>query len=551
MAKFVITPHFRLHEWVAEEKGYFKAEGLDYEFREAFKGKDLAKAHATPEQGRRLPEHRGRARHQRELRLPLDGERRRLQGPRARCTPTPTRCRPRRCSCRPSRRSRTRRTCAACRSRSATSRAATTRPSRRSSSTCRSPTSSSPSPTASSSRGMEKLIDRKVPAAAVFCGPYYFLEQLGFRKVIDTTFMMASMLNGDPDPRGREEILPRAAPAQRDIDLRPELYTHYYRNEFPARFLAQMDTRRWGPGERIVFEPYTKEVFEESFKLDPRAQHLRGAGHGRGQVRRRLRLARLRAPCTCLAPVAKALQHRLRRRNFRRRGAAPGDARLRGGAGARRGADRRDPGGRGGSDREPVPGRAVRPASDLAGRPPWPAIRRSRWSSALTALVAAENGRGGALRALGRHQPGRDGHRARAATARLPPACSPRSRAARRGARPAGGGHRETVLCRPDLAAAGAPGHLRPQGRGLARCRQRHPAACGLGPRRWSSSSAAQRDARVAGGRGLGSPRRSRRGLSSPARPALARPARPPGRARRLARPPGRHARQDRPRFRS
>ena len=26
-----------------------------------------------------------------------------------------------------------------------------------------------------------------------------------------------------------------------------------------------MDTRRWGPGERLVFEPYTKEVFEESF----------------------------------------------------------------------------------------------------------------------------------------------------------------------------------------------------------------------------------------------------------------------------------------------
>jgi hypothetical protein len=36
--------------------------------------------------------------------------------------------------------------------------------------------------------------------------------------------------------------------------------------EFPARFVEQMDTRRWGPGERIVFEPYTKEVFEESFK---------------------------------------------------------------------------------------------------------------------------------------------------------------------------------------------------------------------------------------------------------------------------------------------
>ncbi len=29
MSKFVIEPHFRLQEWVAEEKGYFRAEGLD------------------------------------------------------------------------------------------------------------------------------------------------------------------------------------------------------------------------------------------------------------------------------------------------------------------------------------------------------------------------------------------------------------------------------------------------------------------------------------------------------------------------------------------
>ena len=54
--------------------------------------------------------------------------------------------------------------------------------------------------------------------------------------------------------------------AQRDIDLRPELYTKHYRNEFPKRFLPQVDTRRWGPGERIVFEPYTKEIFERSFE---------------------------------------------------------------------------------------------------------------------------------------------------------------------------------------------------------------------------------------------------------------------------------------------
>jgi hypothetical protein len=27
-----------------------------------------------------------------------------------------------------------------------------------------------------------------------------------------------------------------------------------------------MDTRRWGPGERLVFEPYTKEMFESAYQ---------------------------------------------------------------------------------------------------------------------------------------------------------------------------------------------------------------------------------------------------------------------------------------------
>jgi hypothetical protein len=114
-------------------------------------------------------------------------------------------------------------------------------------------------------RRMEKLIDREVPAAAVFSGPYHFLEQLGFRKIIDSTFMMASLVTGDADPEDVRKYFRALRRAQRDIDLRPDLYTHYYREEFPPRFRDQIDTRRWGPGERLVFEPYTKEVYEESF----------------------------------------------------------------------------------------------------------------------------------------------------------------------------------------------------------------------------------------------------------------------------------------------
>jgi hypothetical protein len=114
-------------------------------------------------------------------------------------------------------------------------------------------------------RRMELLIDRQVPAASLFSGPYYFLEQLGFRKVIGSTFMMASMVTDKPDPDDVGRYFRALRLAQRDIDLRPELYTHYYREEFPTRFREMMDTRRWGPGERLVFEPYTKEAYEESF----------------------------------------------------------------------------------------------------------------------------------------------------------------------------------------------------------------------------------------------------------------------------------------------
>jgi len=115
-------------------------------------------------------------------------------------------------------------------------------------------------------RRLEMLVDGKVPAATLFSGPYYFAEQLGYRKIIDATFMITTMITGNPDPEDVRKFFCALRRAQRDIDLRPDRYTHYYKKEFPARYHAMMDTRRWGPGERLVFEPYTKEVFDETFK---------------------------------------------------------------------------------------------------------------------------------------------------------------------------------------------------------------------------------------------------------------------------------------------
>jgi ABC-type nitrate/sulfonate/bicarbonate transport system substrate-binding protein len=111
---------------------------------------------------------------------------------------------------------------------------------------------------------MDKLIDGKAPAVHLFSGPYYFAEQLGFRKILDTTFMIGMMIHGNPDPEDLRKFFRALRRAQRDLDLRPEKYTHYYSKEFPERYHAKMDTRRWGPGERLVFEPYTEEQFTEA-----------------------------------------------------------------------------------------------------------------------------------------------------------------------------------------------------------------------------------------------------------------------------------------------
>lgn len=49
--------------------------------------------------------------------------------------------------------------------------------------------------------------------------------------------------------------------AQMDIDLRPELYKHYHLRSVPEKYREQVDVRAFGTGERIVFLPYTREVF--------------------------------------------------------------------------------------------------------------------------------------------------------------------------------------------------------------------------------------------------------------------------------------------------
>ena len=262
MSKFIIQPHFRLHEWVAEEKGYFASEGLDYEFRETMDSSSGAGHHKGDKFGAYQTFEKGR------------------EGDVS-------------CACHW-----TVNVAAAAGHGKLFADAYSVSPCAvfvPEESSIREPKDFAGVPISVGYQSgshystiqaiepymppdriklsfadgmlfgrMELLIDGKIPACTLFSGPYYFAEQLGFRKVIDCTFMITTMINGDPDPEDVRKYFRALRKAQRDIDLRPELYTHYYKNEFPKRFHPVMDTRRWGPGERIVFEPYSREVFEES-----------------------------------------------------------------------------------------------------------------------------------------------------------------------------------------------------------------------------------------------------------------------------------------------
>jgi NitT/TauT family transport system substrate-binding protein len=110
------------------------------------------------------------------------------------------------------------------------------------------------------------LVDRQVPAASVFGAPLYVLEQLGFRKIVDTTFMIGHLLSGNTDLADAERYFKALRRAQQDIDMEPEVYKHYFLRELPERYHSIVDIRMFGPGERLVFEPYPREAFERTRK---------------------------------------------------------------------------------------------------------------------------------------------------------------------------------------------------------------------------------------------------------------------------------------------
>jgi NitT/TauT family transport system substrate-binding protein len=110
------------------------------------------------------------------------------------------------------------------------------------------------------------MLQGKTAAANVFGAQYYLLEQLGFRKLVDTTFIMGFLVGEDTDREDLERYFRALRRAQRGIDLEAERYKHFWLREMPDDLREGIDVRRFGPGERMVFEPYTREMFERTHR---------------------------------------------------------------------------------------------------------------------------------------------------------------------------------------------------------------------------------------------------------------------------------------------
>jgi NitT/TauT family transport system substrate-binding protein len=109
---------------------------------------------------------------------------------------------------------------------------------------------------------LDALLEREVLAATVWGVPLYIAEAFGFRKVLDATFMIGFLVTGSDVSRADvDRYLAALARAQQEIDLHPERYKHYHLRAVPEKYQEQVDVRTFGTGERIVFLPYTREVF--------------------------------------------------------------------------------------------------------------------------------------------------------------------------------------------------------------------------------------------------------------------------------------------------
>lgn len=107
-------------------------------------------------------------------------------------------------------------------------------------------------------------LDGDADATSVWGITYQACEQMGMRRIADTSFMIGFMFPSEVDEGDVAKYMEGLKRAQMDLDLEPEKYKHFYLKEVPERYTDKLDVRLFSGGERIVFLPYTEETFAKT-----------------------------------------------------------------------------------------------------------------------------------------------------------------------------------------------------------------------------------------------------------------------------------------------
>ena len=129
---------------------------------------------------------------------------------------------------------------------------------------------------------LERLIAGRAEASTIFGAPLYIAEQLGFRKLADVSFMIIGLVPDAVDAANVAKYYQALRLAQADIDAGHQRYSRFYLNEIPSTYHGKIDVSAFGPGERLVFEPYSEKMYGDTHRWVEDRSIFEDAKVGRG-----------------------------------------------------------------------------------------------------------------------------------------------------------------------------------------------------------------------------------------------------------------------------
>ena len=111
---------------------------------------------------------------------------------------------------------------------------------------------------------LKALQNREVPAAALQEPAASMADQLGLRRLAGTEYKRLFWVHKDLDPHALAAYFRVLRRAEDALRASPDSYRPLWERSLPSELTRSFDFTRFGLGERLVFEPFTRTEFQET-----------------------------------------------------------------------------------------------------------------------------------------------------------------------------------------------------------------------------------------------------------------------------------------------